>query len=93
LNVAENIHFKDTLAARQRWYRLLIPALGRQRQADFYEFKGSLVYRVSFRTARATQRNPVLKTQQQQTKTKTKKPKLKDPCGCLYKMKPASFCP
>jgi hypothetical protein len=27
------------------------------------EFEASLVYRVSFRTARATQRNPVLKNQ------------------------------
>ena len=38
------------------------PALGRQRQTDLCEFEASLVYRVSFRTARAvTQRNPVLK--------------------------------
>jgi hypothetical protein len=36
----------------------LIPALGRQRQADS-EFEASLVYRVSSRAARATQRNPV----------------------------------
>jgi hypothetical protein len=36
----------------------------------FPEFKASLVYRVSFRTARATQRNPIWKT-----KTKTKKPR------------------
>jgi hypothetical protein len=35
------------------------------------EFKDSLVYRVSSRTARATQRNPVSK----KTKTKTKKTK------------------
>jgi hypothetical protein len=33
------------------------------------EFEASLVYRVSSRTARATQRNPVLK---KKTKTKTK---------------------
>ena len=35
----------------------------RQRQADVCEFKDSLVYvyRVNFRTARATQRNPVSK--------------------------------
>jgi hypothetical protein len=40
----------------------LIPALGRQRQTDWIsEFKASLVYRVSSRTARATQRNPVSK--------------------------------
>jgi hypothetical protein len=45
----------------------LIPALGRQRQA-ISEFKASLVYRVSSRTARATQRNPVSK----KPKTKTK---------------------
>ena len=33
----------------------------RQRQADLYEFWDSLVYRVSSRTVRATQRNLVLK--------------------------------
>jgi hypothetical protein len=36
------------------------------------EFEASLVYRVSSRTARATQRNPVLKNQNKQ-KTKNKK--------------------
>jgi hypothetical protein len=36
----------------------LIPALGRQRQG-ISEFEASLVFRVSSRTARATQRNPV----------------------------------
>jgi hypothetical protein len=46
----------------------LIPALGRQRQAGVSEFKTSLVYRVSSRTARAIQRNPVSKKQ-----NKTKK--------------------
>jgi hypothetical protein len=35
--------------------------LGRKRQMDFSEFKANLVYRVSSRTARATQRNPVSK--------------------------------
>jgi hypothetical protein len=40
----------------------LIPALGRQRQVDL-EFEASLVYRVSSRTARAIQRNPVSKNQ------------------------------
>ena len=45
----------------------LIPALGRQRQADLCEFEASLVYKVSFRIVRAvTQRNPVLKNQKQQ---------------------------
>jgi hypothetical protein len=36
------------------------------------EFKASLVYRVSSRTARDIQRNPVLKSKKQKTKTKTK---------------------
>jgi hypothetical protein len=34
----------------------VIPAGGRQRQADLWEFKDSLVYRVTTRTARATQK-------------------------------------
>ena len=45
----------------------LILALGRQRQADLYEFETSLVYKASSRIARATQRNSVSKN-----KTKTK---------------------
>ena len=41
------------------------PALGKQRQADLYELEASLVYKVSFRTARAvTQRNPASKNKQ-----------------------------
>jgi hypothetical protein len=52
---------------------------GRGRQIS--EFKVSLVYRVSSRTARATQRNPVSKNKNQKTnkqkKTKTKKQKSK----------------
>jgi hypothetical protein len=40
------------------WHTPLIPALGRQRQA-ISEFEASLVYKVSSRTARAIQRNPV----------------------------------
>jgi hypothetical protein len=37
----------------------------RQRGRGISEFKASLVYRVSSRTARATQRNPVSKTNKQ----------------------------
>jgi hypothetical protein len=47
---------------------------GRGRQIS--EFEASLVYKVSSRAARATQRNPVSKKQNKQTnktKTKTKK--------------------
>ena len=45
------------------WHTPLIPALGRQKQADLCEFKDNLVYRVSARTAKDTQRNPVSKNQ------------------------------
>ena len=48
---------------------LLILALGRQRLVDLCEFKASLVYRVSSRTARIiTQRNPVLTKQKKKKK-------------------------
>jgi hypothetical protein len=40
--------------------RLLIPARRRQR-GWIFEFKASLVYKVSSRTSQAKQRNPVLK--------------------------------
>jgi hypothetical protein len=42
---------------------------GRGRQIS--EFEASLVYRVSFRTARAIQRNPVLEKTKQNKKPKT----------------------
>jgi hypothetical protein len=38
----------------------LIPVLRRQRQVELSEFEASLVYTVSSRTSRTTQRNPVL---------------------------------
>jgi hypothetical protein len=44
---------------------------GRGRQIS--ELEASLVYKVSFRTARATQRNPVSKKNKQTKKKKTKK--------------------
>jgi hypothetical protein len=50
-------HDKATHKRKEWWHTPLIPALGRQ--ADFYDFEANLVYRVSSRTARATQRNPV----------------------------------
>ena len=39
----------------------LVPAPGRQRQVNFCEFKASLIYRVSSRITKDTQRNPVKK--------------------------------
>ncbi|XP_040609944.1 dol-P-Man:Man(7)GlcNAc(2)-PP-Dol alpha-1,6-mannosyltransferase isoform X2 [Mesocricetus auratus] len=53
------------------WHTPLIPALGRQRQADLCEFEGSLVYGVSSKTAKATQRNPVSKNQKKKKKKKS----------------------
>jgi hypothetical protein len=50
---------------RQWWRTPLIPALRRQSQV-ISEFEASLVYRVSSRTSRATQRNPVLKNQKRE---------------------------
>jgi hypothetical protein len=49
---------------------------GRGRQIS--EFEASLVYRMSFRAARATQRNPVLKTKQNNNNKKKKKKKRKE---------------
>jgi hypothetical protein len=51
--------FKNVKVAGRWWHTPLIPALGRQRQ-QISEFEASLVYR----TARATQRNPVSKNKQ-----------------------------
>ena len=48
----------------------MTPVLGRQRQGNLCEAQASLVYRVSSRIAKATQRKPVLKTT---TTTTTKK--------------------
>jgi hypothetical protein len=44
----------------------LLPALRRQEVSS--ELEASLLYKVSYRTARATQRNPVLKTTKQNEK-------------------------
>jgi hypothetical protein len=47
----------------------LIPALGRQ-SSQISEFVDSLIYRVSSRTAKATQRNPVMENQKKKKKRK-----------------------
>jgi hypothetical protein len=43
------------------------------------EFEASLVYKVSSRTARATQRNPVSQNKTKQNKTKQNKTKQNEP--------------
>ena len=50
------------------WYTPLIPALGRQRQTDLWEFKDSLVYRGNSRTKIC--REPVSKSQKLKVKIK-----------------------
>jgi hypothetical protein len=55
---------------------------GRGRQIS--EFKASLVYKVSYRTARAIQRNPVSKNK---TKQKTKQNKTKSLHRCSMDLK------
>ena len=55
----------------------LIPALGRQREADLYEFKDSLDNGVSSRTAKDTQRNHVSKSQKLKIKIKETEFKIK----------------
>jgi hypothetical protein len=56
-----------------RLYPTLIPALGRQRQADLCEFEVSLVYRVSSRAANVTQRKLQKPNPNKIKKQKTKK--------------------
>lgn len=61
---------------RQKWHTSLIPGLGwqkqrqreRQRQIEHFEFKASLVNRVSSRADSTMQRN--LKTKQNKTKSR-----------------------
>lgn len=50
----------------------LTPALGRQRQANLYEFRASLVYKASSRTARTITQRICLKKQNKTTTTTTK---------------------
>jgi hypothetical protein len=45
---------KEFLSRSGWWHMALIPALLQQRQADLCEFEASLIYRVSFRTVKAT---------------------------------------
>ena len=49
------------------WWRTpLTPERRRQKQAELCELEDSLVYRASSGTARATQRNPVLKNEERE---------------------------
>ena len=59
------------------WYTPLIPALGRQRGTNLWEFKDSLVYRGNSRTKIC--REPVSKSQKLKVKIKEIEVKIK-PC-------------
>ena len=64
----------------------LIPALRRQRQANFW-VRDQRIYKVSSRTARATQRNPVSRNKNQKPTNQTTKPRVasksETSCFCL----------
>ena len=78
-----SLGYKATIA-RWLWYTPLILALQRQRQVDLCKFKASLIYRVSSRRARGTQRNPVLKNQNKmKRKTSTKNNDKKEQINSL----------
>lgn len=42
------------------WLTVSVPALRREEQIGLRQFKASLIYKMSSRTARITQENPVL---------------------------------
>ena len=64
------IFFKTKKIAGQWQHTTSITAFVKQRQVGLCEFEASLVYRVSSRIARATQRNPVLRKVQSKEKQK-----------------------
>jgi hypothetical protein len=55
------------------------PSIGRGRGRQISEFEASLVYKVSSRTARVIQRNPVSKNNNNNNKKKTNQTKTKTP--------------
>ena len=52
--------FEGTVHRDMEWWHMPL-TLRRQRQVGLCEFKASLVYKMSSRMARATQRNPISK--------------------------------
>ena len=66
---------RKVLHCQAWWHTPLILALGRQRQG-ISEFEASLVYKVSSRTARAIQRNPISKNKKILKKKKKRKEKF-----------------
>ena len=56
--LASSMWFLQVCLAGRWWRTPLIPALGRQRQVDLYEFETSLIYRASSRTGTKTTEKP-----------------------------------
>ena len=79
---------------QKMWYIYPVKDYSRGRQIS--EFKGSLVYRVISRTARAIQGDPIPKKQKQktnkQTNKQTNKNKQKKTITQLFKMRISVFC-
>jgi hypothetical protein len=71
------ILFKRFFLTRQWWIMSLIPEFRRQRQVDLCEFKAGLVYRISSRTARDTQKDPVSKKKKKEKEKEKKKERKK----------------
>lgn len=57
----------------QMWHLPLIPSPGKKKQVEFWEFEASLVYKVSCRTTRATQRETLSQKNKRQKLTLKKK--------------------
>jgi hypothetical protein len=74
ITTPRSVILKNKHSSRAWWHTPLIPAFWRQRQA-ISEFEASLVYKVSSRTARATQRNPVSKNQRERERERIEKNK------------------
>jgi hypothetical protein len=72
MSLKHSLKRKKKLKAGQWWHMPLIPALGRQRQADFWVL-GRPGLQVNSRTVRASQGNPVSKKKNKKQKTETKK--------------------
>ena len=60
-------------------------ALRRQKETDIYELEANMAYRVSSRTAKATEKDPGKKKKKQKQKTETKKQnKTKSPTKGIF---------